>query len=56
LDPTEIQAYFASGKRVVSSDIVKLLKSPRPVLVSSNGQMVDQFYLQLLKEDGRTHS
>lgn len=45
-----IQAYTTSGKRVAAKDLPNLLKKEQPVLISSDGEKVDPYYLEMIKE------
>jgi hypothetical protein len=50
LDAKDVQVLTPDGKRVGPADVRKLLSRPVPVLVSADGNPIDPFYLQLLRE------
>jgi hypothetical protein len=49
-DLKEVKAYDADGKRLIAGALAAKLRKECPVLVSANGEKVDPFYLQLVKE------
>jgi RNA polymerase sigma factor (sigma-70 family) len=50
VDTKHVQAYGVDGKRIETKSVEERLKKEIPVLVSANGQPVDPFHLQLIKE------
>jgi hypothetical protein len=46
----ELQAYGVDGKKIETSSVAERLKKEIAVLVSADGQQVDPFHLQLIKE------
>jgi hypothetical protein len=50
VDTKHVQAYGVDGKRIETKSVEERLKKEIPVLVSANGQPVDTFHLQLIKE------
>ncbi len=46
----ELQAFGTDGHKVEAQSLTEMLKKEIPVLVSANGQPVDRFHLQLIKD------
>jgi hypothetical protein len=46
----DVQAFGSDGKQIDTAKLAELLKKSTPVLVSTDGQKVDPYYLQLVKE------
>jgi hypothetical protein len=46
----DVEAFGTDGRRIPLRTLAKLLHDERPVLLSPDGQKVDPFYLQLMKE------
>jgi len=49
LNSKDTQVFGIDGKKVEWDDFRRLVKSPLPVLVSSDGEPVDPFYLRLAR-------
>jgi len=49
-DLNDVQAFDTKGKRIEAKKLPDLLKKKTAVLVSADGQPVDPFYLQLVKD------
>jgi hypothetical protein len=45
-----VQVYTADGKKVAAKDIAARISGPTPVLLSTDGKMVDRFYLRLVRD------
>ena len=50
VDNPGMTLYSTDGKKVPRTDVPKLLAKPSPVLVSSDGEKVDPFYLKMARE------
>ncbi len=50
LSNKKIEVYRADGKRVTAAEVARLITGDTPVLVSSDGKMVDAVYLRLVRE------
>jgi hypothetical protein len=47
----ELTAFSADGREITREQLRTLLAEPRPVVVSSNGSIVDPFFLSMLRDD-----